>query len=330
MAGELVAQPAAGEDRELELLALVRLPQLVGRDLADPVPEAPGRRLVVHRVEVGVGEPLERVADRLAQPGRRVDAVGEPEDLVRADALPGGVRGVPVELRDRVRPVRHAQAQRGHVELRGVVLDAQAEAQEPLHRDAARARPPVAVEERTGDPAHEVGVEALVARGDRGVDREHAVAPDRGERVVEGPALRHELAGALREQERGVALVEVPDRGVEAQRPQRPDPADAEDELLVEPHLAAADVQDVGDRAVGVVVVGDVGVEQQHGHPADLDDPDGREQVAAGQRDADRERLAERVEGALDRQARRARSRGRRAPGARPRRWSGGSSPCGT
>ena len=66
------------------------------------------------------------------------------------------------------------------------------------------------------------------------------------------------------------------------------------------------------------------------GHAADLDDPDGREQVAAGQRDADRERLAERVERRAGSAGARARSPGRRAPGARPRRSSGGSSPCGT
>ena len=54
----------------------------------------------------------------------------------------------------------------------------------------------------------------------------------------------------------------------------RADAADAEDELLVEPHLAAADVQDVGDRPVGVVVLGHVRVEQQDRHAADLGDPD--------------------------------------------------------
>ncbi len=178
VAGELVAQAAAGEDRELELLALVGLPQLVRRDLGDALPEPPRRGLVVHRLEVGVRVPLEDVAHRLADPGRRVDAVREPEDLVRADALPGRVRGMAVEQRDRVRAVRHAQAQRGHVELRRVVLHAEAEAEQPLDRHAAGRRAAVAVEQRPGDAAHEVGVEALVAGRDRRVDREHAVAAD--------------------------------------------------------------------------------------------------------------------------------------------------------
>ena len=101
-----------------------------------------------------------------------------------------------------------------------------------------------------------------------------------------------------------MALVEVPDRGREVELAQRPHAADAEHELLVQAHLAAADVEDVRDRAVGVVVVGDVGVEQQDRDPADLDDPDGGEQLAAGQRHADRERLAEPVERAAQRQAR--------------------------
>ena len=81
---------------------------------------------------------------------------------------------------------------------------------------------------------------------------------------------RHVLAGPLREQERRVALVQVPDRRLDPERPERPDAADAEDELLVEPHLAAADVEDVGDRPVGVAVLGDVGVEQEDRRPADL------------------------------------------------------------
>ncbi len=92
--------------------------------------------------------------------------------------------------------------------------------------------------------------------------------------------------------------------GREVELAQRADAADAEDELLVEAHLAAADVEDVGDRAVRVVVVGDVGVEQQDRHPADLGDPDGGVQVAAGERHADGERLAQPVERPQDRQPR--------------------------
>ena len=68
-----------------------------------------------------------------------------------------------------------------------------------------------------------------------------------------------------------MALVEVPDRGLDAQRAQRPHAADAQDQLLVQPHLAAADVQDVGDRPVGGVVHRVVRVEQQHRHAPDLD-----------------------------------------------------------
>ena len=69
--------------------------------------------------------------------------------------------------------------------------------------------------------------------------------------------------------------------GVEAERPDGAHAADAQDELLVEAHLAAADVQDVGDRPVGVGVLGDVRVEQEDRHAADLGDPDRDGQVAA-------------------------------------------------
>ena len=99
-----------------------------------------------------------------------------------------------------------------------------------------------------------------------------------------------ELAGALREEERRVALVEVPDRRGEPERPDRADAADAEDQLLVEAHLAAPDVEDVGDRPVRGRVLRDVGVEQEDRDPADLGDPDRDGQVAIGQRHRDQER----------------------------------------
>ena len=60
----------------------------------------------------------------------------------------------------------------------------------------------------------------------------------------------HQLAGLLDEHERRVALVEVPGRRLDAQGSQRAHAADAQDQLLVQPHLAAAHVQDVGDRPV--------------------------------------------------------------------------------
>ena len=191
-------------------------------------------------------------------------------------------------VRARVRRSENA----GHVELARVAVDAQPELEHAVERDAARVRPPVAVEQRAGDAPDEVGREALVAGRDRRVDREDAVGADAVQGVVERRAGRDVLPGALREQERRVALVEVPDRRLDAERPQRPDPADAEDELLVEPHLAAADVEDVGDRPVGVAVVGDVGVEQEHRRPADLGEPDRDLEVATRQLDLDLERLA--------------------------------------
>ncbi len=112
------------------------------------------------------------------------------------------------------------------------------------------------------------------------------------------------LAGALGEEQRGVALVEMPDRRIDPERPQRPHPADAQHQLLVEPHLAAADVEDVGDRPVGVAVLGDVGVEEQDRRPADLGAPHGDLEVAARQLHADLEWFAVRALDPADRQPR--------------------------
>ena len=81
-----------------------------------------------------------------------------------------------------------------------------------------------------------------------------------------------------------MTLVEVPDRRREPERADRADAADAEDQLLVEAHLAAADVEDCGDRPVGVGVLGDVGVEEQDRDASDLGHPHRHGQVAAGQR----------------------------------------------
>ena len=126
-----------------------------------------------------------------------------------------------------------------------------------------------------------------------------------------------------------MALVEVPDRRGEAQRADRPDAADAQDELLVQPHLATTDVQDVGDRPVldrvlrrrrcraggparGPTCASQTAIDQVP--PGQLDG-DGR---AAGRSRPGRGRAA----------GGSGRSRGSCAPGGRRRRSTGGSSPC--
>ena len=63
--------------------------------------------------------------------------------------------------------------------------------------------------------------------------------------------------------------------------------ADAEDDLLRQPHRPPLNVEHAGDRAVGRVVGGDVGVEQDERDAADLGDPEPRLDLAPGQRHAD-------------------------------------------
>ncbi len=101
-----------------------------------------------------------------------------------------------------------------------------------------------------------------------------AAAPHARHGLLELDALGHQLAGLLHEQERGVALVEVPGRRRDAQRAQGTHSADAQDELLVEAHLTAPHVEDVADGPVALGVLLHVGVEQQERHTADLGQPD--------------------------------------------------------
>ena len=100
-------------------------------------------------------------------------------------------------------------------------------------------------------------------------------APRRSQDGVGGD----ELADALEAEEAGVALVGVEHLGGRcagdaAVGAQRAHAADAEQHLLLQPVLAAAAVQPVGDPALGGVVLLDVGVQQQQRHAADLRDPD--------------------------------------------------------
>ena len=124
------------------------------------------------------------------------------------------------------------------------------------------------------------------------MDREHGVALDARQGVVHRDGIHGQLTHPLDEHERRVALVEMPRLRLELERAQGAHAAHAQDHLLVQAHLAAADVQDVRDRAVGSVVVGYVGVEQQERHTADLREPHRAPHRPAGHLDADRQRPA--------------------------------------
>ena len=105
-----------------------------------------------------------------------------------------------------------------------------------------------------------------------------------------------------------MALVGVEDLRLGCSGEARPQPqgthtTDAEEHLLLEPLLTPAAVEALGDRAHRVVVAGDVGVEQEQRHAADLGAPHVRAQLSApGHRDADDARGAVRLAQQVQRQ----------------------------
>ena len=109
-------------------------------------------------------------------------------------------------------------------------------------------------------------------------------------------------------EEPGVALVGVEDlRRGDAREPlelaQRLDPAHAQQEFLLEPVVAAAAVQAVGDAAGGLVVARNVGVQQQQRDTSDVGPPDVRQQApAVGERQRDLDGFAVAVRGGLAQQ----------------------------
>ena len=185
-----------------------------------------------------------------------------------------------VQLGHAVGALRQPQAHHGHVEHErvavGVVLAA--EVQDLGHRHV-RSQPGV---EEVLDLRD---FEAVDAGRDRGVGGEHGGRASGGQCLV--PAQRlgggHHFLDAFDAQEAGVALVGVEHlrRGAAGELlegAQRLDAAHAQQEFLLEPVVAAAAVQAVGDAAGGFVVAGNVGVQQQQRNTPDVGAPDVRQQ----------------------------------------------------
>ena len=174
-------------------------------------------------------------------------------------------RHVAVDARRRRCEARAADRQRRHVEVVAASA-ARASAEELLAR-RCRARCAAAVEVRSDLARGEV----VVARRHRRVRREHGARRDRLERRVEIQALLS-ISARMRSstEERGVALVHVPDRRLEPSACERAHAADAEHDLLLDARARGRRRRGGagwrGPRAVALAV----GVEQVQRDAADL------------------------------------------------------------
>ena len=146
-------------------------------------------------------------------------------------------RHLAVELAHRVDRAGGPHGERRHVELRAAAVVVGAERQEAIAMRPERA--PAAGEMLLD----EVKRKRVVPGRHRRVRREDRGLPDLLERVVEGRPLLDEVADPLQHDEAGVPFVQVKDRRRHAERLQRPDAADAEDDLLLDARLAVAAVQ---------------------------------------------------------------------------------------
>ena len=195
-------------------------------------------------------------------PGRRVHAVGDRgnwqlvERFLRPDRRPHRPRDLAVQLADGVDRCRRPQRQRGHVELRAAAVVVFAEREE--------ARPQIAERAPTAGQVllHHMEREGVMPRRHRRMRREDRRPTDLLERLVERLAVVDELADALQDDEAGVPFVQVEHRRRRTQRAQDAHAANAEDDLLLDAHLAIAAVEAGRELAIPGRVLLEVGVEQ--------------------------------------------------------------------
>jgi hypothetical protein len=193
-----------------------------------------------------------------------------------------------VDAADAVLVARQREREKRHVELTAPA--AAAEREECVRRESESARVLAAVAH------HEVGCERVMAGGNRRVGGEYRGCRNcfagRGERDATVGELTHQLDA----EERGVAFVHVPGGRRDPERAQRAHAADAEDHLLLDAGVVVPAVELVGDRAVRLRVLREVGVEQDHLDPPDCGAPYLYAHVAGREPHADDDRLARRIE----------------------------------
>ena len=188
-------------------------------------------------------------AHRLRLPGRRVHAVRDgPDRRGVRDVRPHGARGAAVQLGDRVRGTRETKPGHGHAERI---------AAQRLHLGGREL-------ERGAEAPQVVERMLLVAGAHRRVRGEHDAPPGVGPRLLERHAGLHALRDHLHAGEHRVPLVEVVGGDRNAEPVQGAQPADPEQHLLRDPHVAARLVEAVRDPAV----LGAQRLDQVQGHVA--------------------------------------------------------------
>ena len=295
------------------------LPQPLVGDTRQALPEPVLGPLVVDAVEVRAQPAIQ---GRMGPPSQvaRVDAVGDAQDGSPDDLLPGVVGGLRVQLADGVGAHREAQREGGHVELGGVAVDARPSSRmRSMSSRCRRAWAPRGVRTRSAS-------KRSLPAGDRRVDGEHRPRPDLREGILDGHAGRDQLAGPLHQQERRVALVEVPGRRGDAQRAQRRTPPTPRTSSwwrrISRPRTYRMCVMGRSASSLRGVSVSS----SSSGTRPTWTFQTATWTVRAGQLHGHDERVADLVRDALEGQVRRRRGRGRRAPGGRRHRSTGGSS----
>ena len=142
---------------------------------------------------------------------------------------------------------------------------------------------------------HLTVVENVVARGHGRVRGENRRGSDRLERRPEGMSPCDAFAHALEDHEGRMTLVDVPDARLQPEHADRPHAADAEHDLLAEPHVVAGVVQACGDAPVVFRVFLDFGVEQEERDRSDLHAPQPRMHQSARHRYRDAELAPHRI-----------------------------------
>ena len=119
--------------------------------------------------------------------------------------------------------------------------------------------------------------------------REHRPSAHLPECLVERAPGRDRVGRELERGERGVALVQMEHRRIEAEGLEQPDPADPEQRVLGQPRLAVRHVQPARDTSVDDVVLRPARVEEIQRHPAHVHPPHLRHHLSSPDRHVDQQ-----------------------------------------